>query len=468
MSKQTNDSLALVLSLLITAGMVAGGGWWLLNRSGLRLGGAGNTGSVGNTNSPTAVRDRISQGDKVLFSVNNTAAKQQASQAIAQQNYAVATSQWQTVLNANRNDPEALIGLNNAKIAGANHYTIAASLPISSDPNGALEILRGVAQAQTEINQAGGVGGVPLQVAIANDDNQPEVAQQVANALADDASVLGVVGPYASDVSIATAPVYQQRQLVAISPISTATKLSSFSPYFFRTVPSDYVAARALANYMTANLKRQKAAVFFNSKSGYSQSLRSEFQAALSLGGGQTVAEVDLSDPGFSAAQSVETAIGQGAQVLMLAANTSTVDAALQVVQVNRQRLALLAGDDVYTLKTLEVGNAAAETMVLAIPWHIAAPTSANFARSSRNLWGADVNWRTAMAYDATQAIARAAQANPNRASIQQALRNGLETPGASRPVRFLPSGDRDAPVQLVQVRRSDRSTRGYDFVPLN
>lgn len=49
------------------------------------------------------------------------------------------------------NDPEALIYLNNAKIGSLPSYTIAVSVPMSSNVDAALEMLRGVAQSQNTI-----------------------------------------------------------------------------------------------------------------------------------------------------------------------------------------------------------------------------------------------------------------------------------------------------------------------------
>lgn len=463
-----NETLTLVIALMITVGVFLGIAGWLWRQMGGNMPGAILNGiSTNPTIGGKTLQERSSGGDRLLFPLNAGPDKQQASRAIAQGDWQTAINSLQASLRANRNDPEALIALNNAQIGNSDAVAIGVSIPISTDPNGSLEILRGVAQAQEEVNRAGGMAGKRLRVILADDSNQPEVAKQLATLFVQQ-NVLGVVGPYASDISLAIAPVYQEQRLVAISPISSAVKLSGISPYFFRTVPSDYVAARSLANYALTTLQTQRVAIFFNSASSYSQSLKAEFATALSLGGGQTVAEFDLAAPGFSAAQAVQIATKQGAKALMLAASTNTLDQALQVMQVNQGKLSLLGGDDVYTLKTLEVGGRSAKGLVVAVPWHIAAPSSATFAQSSQALWGATVNWRTAIAYDATQALIAAIRQQPSREGVQQVLRNpGFTAPGASNPVRFLPSGDRDVTVQLVQVVPRPDVARSFDFQPI-
>ncbi|MCZ0904594.1 ABC transporter substrate-binding protein, partial [Microcoleus sp. HI-ES] len=151
---------------------------------------------------------------------------QEAVGAIASGNYNAAISDLQASLKTNPNDPEALIYLNNARIGTQKSYTIAAAVPIGSDINAAQEILRGVAQAQNEINQSGGISGTPLKVLIANDDNNSEMAAQIASALASNSEILGVIGHFGSDTTLAASKIYQQKQLVAISPTSTSVQLS--------------------------------------------------------------------------------------------------------------------------------------------------------------------------------------------------------------------------------------------------
>lgn len=133
-----------------------------------------------------------------------------------------------------------------------------ASVPFGTDPSASLEILRGIAQAKNEINTSGGVKGVPLRVGIANDDDNPKIATQVASSLVSNSEVLGVVGPNTSDSTLAAGTIYTSGELVAISPTSTSVKISNFSRYVFRTVPSDFMAARSLANYMVRTLQKKK------------------------------------------------------------------------------------------------------------------------------------------------------------------------------------------------------------------
>lgn len=473
---QRNETVILVLSLVITMGLVGAGIWWLTKSKGINLGSvssekliSGTSSTANASDSQLSIGQRLSTGQKLLIPEGSSQKKQEAVQAIASLNYNTAIANLEASLQASPNDPEALIYLNNARIGDKKSYTIAVAIPIGNDINAALEILRGVAQAQNEINQSGGLSGIPLKVLIANDENNPEVASQIANDLAIKPEILGVVGHFSSDVTLAASKVYQQNQLVAISPTSTSVQLSGVGSNIFRTVPSDRFAANALSRYMLTQLKKQKAVIFFNSTSNYSKSLKNEFTTAIYGDGGQIVSEFDLGNPNFNAADSVEKAIAQGAEVIMLASNSSTIDQALQVVQVNAKRLPLLAGDGAYTAKILQIGGAGATGMVLAIPWHILADPQSNFPQTSKQLWNAEVSWRTALAYDAATALIAGLRVNPTRTGIQQALSaSDFSATGASGAIRFLPSGDRNRAVQLVTVQPGNRTSYGYDFVPIS
>ncbi len=118
---------------------------WLTNRSGTNFGGLSPDNQALSNKSPQSkqsIEQRLSAGNKLLISGGSTQKKQDAVAAIASGNYNAAISDLQASLKTNRNDPEGLIYLNNARIGNQKSYTIATAVPIGGDINAALEIMR--------------------------------------------------------------------------------------------------------------------------------------------------------------------------------------------------------------------------------------------------------------------------------------------------------------------------------------
>jgi len=88
------------------------------------------------------------------------------------------------------------------------------------------KILRGVAQAQDEINQGNKVNGRGIKVLIADDENKPAQDKQIAEKLLSKKDILAVVGHFSSDTFIVGVEVYQQRKILMISPTTTSADLS--------------------------------------------------------------------------------------------------------------------------------------------------------------------------------------------------------------------------------------------------
>lgn len=412
----------------------------------------------------------LSWGEKILTPGAVQPTKQKGVDAFAAQAYQEAVTALEAARQTEKSDPETLIYLNNARIGTMPAHAIAVAVPLGDTFNSALEILRGVAQAQTQVNQGGGINGVPLKVAIANDNNRLDLAQTLATTLVQRSEVLGVVGHGTSDTTLAAGKVYQAGELVMVAPVSSAVQLSSLGNYIFRVMPSDRFTARALCNYLLTRLKKQRVAIFYSSNSQYSQSLSSEFKNALFYGNqGQVVAEFDLSGPDFNAYETVEQAIAQKAEVIMLAAPGQVSERALQVVQMNRKRLPVLAGDSIYTKKTLQVGGEAAVGMVVAVPSNVLGNTRLPIQKQAKQLWGQEIDWRAALAYESTQTLVAAMQRDPSRRGIQQTLAApNFKAAGAVGSVSFSPTGDREGVVQLVQVAPVPKQPQVYQFKPIN
>lgn len=332
--------------------------------------------------------------------------------------------------------PEVLIALNNAQIGNEAAYRLAVSVPFSGDnANNAVEMLRGFAQAQDQVNRQGGIDGVPLKLLLIDDGDSEETAISVAIALADNpdyANVLGIVGHWSSDVSLRAAAVYRDRQaLPFITPISTTKELTGYSPWVFRSTINNRNGAQALARYMLENWRLKKAAIFYVGGVTYSEEIRQEFKDVVEpTPDGEIVAEFDMGAENFRAERSVQQAIEAGAEVILLATNNGAVDEAIAVIAANNNRLEVL-GDlaNLYTPKTLTEAGDAAVGMVMAVAWDIDGAANPTFVKTSRDLWRGPVNYVTAMSYDAVQAMAAAiaesaTTGEPTRADVQAALSN--------------------------------------------
>ncbi|KPQ33936.1 MAG: branched-chain amino acid transport system substrate-binding protein [Phormidesmis priestleyi Ana] len=469
MSQENNNRFALFATLLAIA-LVGGISlilWAITNRLDRAVELPSQNNNVASSDRlPESVTSRVSAGEEILFP-DASDQKQTAIEAIAQGDYASAITTLNAALEDNPNDPEAFIYRSNARIAGETAVTVAVVAPVGEYSNIGLEILRGAAQAQYDINRSGGIDGTPVRLVLVNDENNPEVATEIAQTLVEDPSVLGVVGHYGSDVTLATVPIYEAGELVTITPVSSAVELSGVSPYLYRTVPSDSFAAAALAAYMLYYRDNRQAAVYYDSSNELSSSLKEEFKSFVTAWGGDIVAEYDLSQTSFDP-NVQEAAQTQGADTLMLAPSIETLPAAAAVIEFNKRRLPILGSDELYNRTILAETGPDSQALTVAVPWHLLSRDSVtDFVESSRALWEGDVSWRTATTYDAMIAIAAGLQDDLSRAGLKTALDNSnFSVNSATGPINFLPSGDRRQVDRLVLVERGTRSGTGYDFVP--
>ena len=158
--------------------------------------------------------ERFTKGQRTLFPGKGNPSRDKGIKAFSQEDYGAAVSAFQRAMNADRSDPEVVILYNNAKARlQGNPLALAAVVPVENNMNSAEEILRGIAQAQMQFNASGGVGGRLLEIAIANDGNQSDMAIQVARQLKDDPSILGVIGHNSSSATQAGLSIYVQSDL---------------------------------------------------------------------------------------------------------------------------------------------------------------------------------------------------------------------------------------------------------------
>ena len=125
------------------------------------------------------------------------------------------------------------------------------------------DALEGAQLYVEQVNAAGGIDGIPLTLNVQDDKGDPKEAAIVANMLAQDESVLAIVGHYNSSCTLAGAPIYNEAGVAAIAYGSSSPAVTEAGPYIYRTIPSDDVGGRMVAQWAFADLSPTKAAIVY-------------------------------------------------------------------------------------------------------------------------------------------------------------------------------------------------------------
>lgn len=456
---------------------------------------------------PVIQGDALSCGEEILVKNSAPRLKQKGVEEFGKSNYQAAfdlfKKSWQ---QEDSIDPETLIYMNNAwlKANDVDSYTIAVAIPILKNPDGSIinvdsakELLRGVAQAQTQVNLgligpkgsikdfpgqdflAGkAIKGKGLTVVIADDSNLEKEAIKTANTLVKQPDILGVVGHYASEMTVATVDVYDKNNLVLITPGSTTEELTeNRKKVFFRVSYSTTFSSRVLADYLL-KIGFKKAAVLSNPGSSSSSYLTRDFNKYFQEKQGQIVKirEFDLSKSNFNPQKAVKEIQQTGKTAIVLAPDgqvTNSLSNAIEIVKADRNRSTIVGRWVMYKPQTLEAISQlkAWDKLAILVPWHPSSSRNQLFPQQAQKLWRGTINTDTALAYDAAAALIKAIekQQQPSREGMQKTLadRNFTVT-GGTGEIKFGEDGDRqNPPSELVHIVKCPKQQFGLAFVPI-
>ncbi|WP_295613065.1 ABC transporter substrate-binding protein [Chamaesiphon sp. GL140_3_metabinner_50] len=454
-----------------------------------------------NSSLNAALSRTSSTGDRLLLTVEGSKdtdrfknLKQAGILALTNKKYDEAITNFQAALNLNPNSPETRIYLNNALIGDRKSYTIAVSAPISRSLDRASEMLRGFAQAQSEMNQSGGVNDPEIKLRIVDDSDDPKTIESIATGIAEQPEILGIVGHNRNDVTMKASVVYDRQKIAYIAPISTANELTSADkPYVFRTNIKGDAIAQKLVDRLVDKDRKRKVAIFYVPTITYNDEFKTQFANKLTAKGGQVVGTFKFSNVSSTASPTAsptpsptpaststfdpEAALLQakamGAEAILVLPVGRSNREALKVLKIRAEKypeLSVLSDTALYSVTTLKAGRSAAG-LIMGVPWQ-ESESSVQFSTGAQQLWNTQVNWATATSYNAVKAMGMAIKAddNPSRTSVMKTLAKN-EFPGASGRLQFTNGEPTDRYI-LVQVAPTPpnykySSRTGFDFVPI-
>lgn len=185
----------------------------------------------------------------------------------------------------------------------------------------------GIEIAVKEINDAGGIGGVPVEVLHrdSGDASGTKAEESLADLVAKEVDV--IVGPTSSVIAERLIPLAAAEKITMISPAATFPGLSSITggEYFFRTIPSYGRQGTVLGDVLTEGDPKKVAVLYINDELG--QALVPLLTDSVVAGGGEVVASVSVPANAKDFAPYVAEVKESEPDVVVLSSAYSTLDA---------------------------------------------------------------------------------------------------------------------------------------------
>lgn len=130
------------------------------------------------------------------------------------------------------------------------------------------------------LNAEGGVHGHPVELLVYDDQNNPELARQIAQQIVADGRAMLVIGHSTSSASVAASPVYEAAGITAITSTATADNVTA-SPWYFRSVFNNRTQGFLIAAYIQVVLEQERVTIIAGNDD-FGQSLANGITAAFS------------------------------------------------------------------------------------------------------------------------------------------------------------------------------------------
>ena len=141
-----------------------------------------------------------------------------------------------------------------------------------------------------ELNEAGGLLGLPVRYMMLDDDNNVPTAVNNFQRLVHNDGVVAIVGPVTSGPTTAVTNAAVETRTPIITPTATAEAVTTPGDFIFRACFLDAQQAVTLANFAHDYLNAQTAAVLFNNSMDYATGLANNFETHFQALGGTMVA----------------------------------------------------------------------------------------------------------------------------------------------------------------------------------
>lgn len=295
-----------------------------------------------------------------------------------------------------------------------------------------------------EANANGGVLGKMIEVVAQDDQCKPEMATSAATKLVSE-KVDAVVGPICSGPTVASLPLFQNADIIAISPTATTPGLtdSGKNPLFMRTVARDDAQAALTADFILNNLKAKKIA-YLHDNGEYGKGFADYNRELLEKGGANTVLFEAVTPDAVDFSAVIRKLRRANPDIIVFGGYQPVASKLVQQMRRDRLETPFLGPDGVKDETFLKMTGKAGQGVFASYPRDTTDLPAHKKAREQHlKAYGSEPGFGYYNAYAATQALLNAIEktGSTDTEKLNKALReNFVDTPIGK--IRFNDKGD--------------------------
>jgi branched-chain amino acid transport system substrate-binding protein len=339
-------------------------------------------------------------------------------------------------------------------------YLIGVTGPFTGDGAQYGEMFRMAAEMKAdEINEAGGINGLPLELEFQDDKGDPKEAANTAQKLGSNPRVLAVVGHFNSSCSLAGKEVYNSMQVLQISPGSTNVTVCEGGDWTFRNVYRDDFQGYFIADFMKYVMGYNRVAVFFDNDD-YGRGLRDAFAERAEEIGLEIVEEEAYVRDTQEYTPQLTQIMAKNPDAIFISGLYA--NAAMILTQARNLGLEtpFIGGDGLLSSDLVTNAGKAAEGVVVTCPFlpTVGDEKTRKFVTDFEARYGTEPDAWAALSYDAVGLVAEAiAEVGPDRKAIRDYIA-GMNTAekgydGVAGLTYFNADGDTMKPLIVAVVK---------------
>lgn len=386
-------------------------------------------------------QDTFSRGESRIF-ISSESYVNQGIEFFKKGEYSKATTKFEEALEINPNDPEIQIYLNNAKISGS-HFKVAVVVPVEKENNNndLKEILRGVADAQSEFTSLANLDGLPPVKIIIVNNNKTELAKE----MSEQEKVEGII---AYNLSIDTLKEYNRAKLPVICLVSNCGLPPSLLASEKQVMISTAFTESEIAKKLAERAKKKEVIIFYDSQTN--SNLKKIFEEEFKKQDGKIYKSVDLINANLDAKKLkilIDECISNQVDTAILLTGQDKNDYVMNIAKVNidpsrKKGLQLLGSYSMYEPKTLKRSEGEIEGLTLVVPWIHKTLLDKSYITTATQRWQGQVSWRTIASYSAMRTLTSAKKMD----ATGKTLLDNLKSKKFPIDKPFLLVVDKDAP----------------------